>query len=170
MNPIQRDGIHSVELLARFELATSSLPSIERLTPLVVMTVKQAKVLDAPWFFLFLASIRRVPVFGIRPHPSFPLSYTRAEHNSSTKNTLSLQVQKMMVLSFQHHSNNCGSPALWYTGTPPPYSFLRGFCLVFSLPFSDNQSPKYDRPTKKYYIIKAQRERNTTPQNKNSLV
>ena len=69
-----------------------------------------------------------------------------------------------------HLSNNCGSAALWYTGTPPPRSFLRGFCLVFSLPFSDNQSPKYDRPTKKYYIIKAQRERNTTPQNKNSLV
>ena len=37
------------------------------------------------------------------------------------------------------------------------------------MPFSDNQSPKYDRLTKKYYIIKAQRERNTTPQNKNSL-
>ena len=65
-----------------------------------------------------------------------------------------------------HLFYNCGSPALWHTGTPPPRSFLRGFCLVFSFLFSDNQSPKYDRPTKKYYIIKAQSERNTTPQNK----
>ena len=55
-------------------------------------------------------------------------------------------------------------------GQPPPDRKTSLFWLVFSLPFSDNQSFENDRPAKKYYIIKAQRERNTTPQNKNRSV
>ena len=51
-------------------------------------------------------------------------------------------------------------------GQPPPDRKTSLFWLVFSLPFSDNQSFENDRPAKKYYIIKAQRERNPTPQNK----
>ena len=37
------------------------------------------------------------------------------------------------------------------------------FSPRFSFTFTEYQSSEYDRPTKKYYIIKAQRERNTTP-------
>ena len=40
-----------------------------------------------------------------------------------------------------HLSNNCGSPVLWHTGTPPPRSFLRGFCLVFLCPSQITSHP-----------------------------
>ena len=52
---------------------------------------------------------------------------------------------------------------------PPHRIFSEAFLPRFSFVFADNQSSEYDRLFRKYYIIKAQRERNTTPQKTTTL-
>jgi hypothetical protein len=49
------------------------------------------------------------------------------------------------------------------SGQPPQATFNEAFSPRFSFAFSEYQSYEYDRPAEKYYIIKAQRERNTKP-------
>ena len=49
--------------------------------------------------------------------------------------------------------------AYWVAGNDTSTIYLHEWVN----PNAEYQSSEYDRPTKKYYIIKAQRERNTTP-------